>query len=175
VTESPWANPPSRSTLQSIRPTNWGFYLLVNIGLSIAAGIVVAGLAAAAHINLPGAGVNIAVLFLSIMIAGSRWLKAGGLRWTRSDRKRLALAYSAVNVGLSLLALVATFGLMQAGMGGDLGIPQEAMSLGAGPLAAIVAAAMLIAVGFGYVLTRVVLGVVVNSQAQATDENGNLL
>jgi hypothetical protein len=174
VTESPWAAKAPPSPVAASPSANWGFYLLVNVGLSLAVGIV-AALASAAGIELPGPAMNLFVLFLSVMIAGGRWLKANGLSWTRRDRGRLALAYTAVNLVLTVVAGAATFYLIKAGLGADLGLPSDATTLSANALGIILVAAVLIAVAISYALTRLVLGVIVNSQAKATGPDGKLL
>lgn len=172
VADSPWAAPPSRHIPA---PPNWGFYLLVNLGLSVLTGFLVYELQALANIGVPGAVVNIGVLFATVMIAGSRWLKVNGGSWTRQDRARLSLAYAVVNLVVSVIVIALMVAMAKAGYAAEMGLPAEALSLGLGPLVGIMGIALLIVISLAYVFTRLVLGIFVNSQARATGPDGKLL
>ena len=113
----------------------------------------------------------------SIMLAGSRWLKANGGGWTLEDRKRLANAYTLVNLAISAIAMAIMLAVANAdpALGAQLGLPPQLFSIGPAGTAFVLGFGLLVAVGIAYGVARVVLGVLVNSQARATGPDGKLL
>lgn len=175
MTESPWARPAS-SPAPVARPANWGFFLLVNIGLAVAMGLLEAALAAIANITLPGIVGNIAVLVGSVSLAGGQWLKKSGGVWTRQDRHRLAFAYTMVNAIASLIVFGLVGAMFAAGLGdqlaAELGITPEMMSLGVVTIVVIMAVVAPLALWGGYGIMRLTLWNVVNRNARPASRPG---
>ena len=173
MSDSPWATPAARP---APRPSNWGFFLLVNIGLAIVIGIIEAVLEMSAHVSLPTIVGNLIVLVGSTWLAGDRWLKASGSVWTRQDRARLAFAYTMVNAVTSLI-VVGLIGLVfAAGLGEqiapELGLTPDMLSLGLIFLVVIVAVVAPLALWGGYGIMRLTLWRLVNKNARAGSQPG---
>jgi len=132
VTQSPWTT--SAHAEVSRRAPNWGLYLLLNIGFAFVVGIADTGLNAATGVSLPGFVVNLVVLVASTWLAGVQWLKASNGVWDREDRKRLAFAYTMVNLVLTLIVFAAIALLATSGVGGELlgelGLTPEVLAAG---------------------------------------------
>lgn len=132
MTQSPWST--SAHAEVSRRSPNWGLYLMLNIGLAVAMGLVDIGVNAATGLSLPSFLVNLIVLVGSTWLAGAQWLKAAGGVWDREDRKRLAFAYTMVNLGLTVLVFALIGLVVASGVGSEaltgLGLTPEVLSGG---------------------------------------------
>jgi hypothetical protein len=169
VSDSPWANPSSRALPA---PPNWGFYLLVNLGLAIAAGIVVEIIDTVVHFRIPDIVLNLVVLVATVMMAGGRWLKTNGGAWTREDRHRLAFSYTMVDLVLTVIVGAIVVAIIAAGYGSAFGFTPDMVQQLQGPvlIGMGIACAIVIplALWAGYGIKRLILGQFVNSQARAT-------
>ena len=175
MTEGPWSSvkrepPPELPS----RPANWGFYLAITLGLNLVAGLLMAALMAMAGGQLPPGVdmvVNLILLVAIVSIAGNRWLKGAGGRWSHKDRHRLAFAYTAVNGVMSLIALGIVIAVLSSGMGSELaaqlGLPQEMLAPGMFALVAVFVVIFLaLALLIQYGITRLVLFHIVNKNAR---------
>lgn len=132
MSQSPWSA--SSHAEVSRRAPNWGIYLVVNIGLAVVIGIADAALNAATGVSLPSILVNLVVLVGSTWLAAKQWLKGSDGVWDREDRKRLAFAYTMVNLVVSLVVFGLIALLVMSGVGGDvlgeLGLTPDVLAAG---------------------------------------------
>ena len=172
MTEGPWSQrpvppPPPAST----RPANWGFFLLVSLGIGIAAGLLSVLFQQLVGFAIPDIVVNLAVLFATVSWAGNRWLKANGRVWSQADRKKLGLAYTAVNAVISFIVIGLMVVLVMNGFGAELGLPAEVLTPEMMPIMAVVLAIVVpLALLINYGLTRWILFQFVNKNARSGDD-----
>ena len=172
MSDSPWArsNSPSADARPS-RPVNWAFFLLINLGIGLPAGIANQLLQNATGFAVPDVVVNLAVLYVTVTLAGNRWLKGNGQAWTRQDRHRLALAYMVVNAVITCVVLGLFAVLVMNGYGAELGLPPEVTEPGFLPVFGVVLAILLpLVLWANYGLNRLVLFHVVNKNARPADD-----
>jgi len=143
------------------RPANWGFFLLVSIGIGILVAIIEWALTTYAGINLPGIVTNLATAVIVTWIAGAAWLRGNGGSWTQEDRARLALAYTMVNLVCALLLFGGAFALMSSPMGQEIfaamGLTPEMLAAGGVMIGVVLVVAIPIGLAIGYGIQRLVL------------------
>lgn len=171
MSDSPWRSPTSPGAEVARKPPNWGFYLLVNIGLAIVIGLADFALSQMAGFSLPSLVINIIVLVGSTWFAGAKWLEGAGNVWTVEDRKRLAFAYTMVN----LVVTVVVFGLMGAlvAVGGEtymaeMGLTPEMLSIGLMAVGVIMAIVTPLVLWAFYGIMRLVLAHIVGKGARSS-------
>jgi len=170
MTESPWARPAPPPAAEA-KPANWGFYLLISVGLGIVLAIVDEILAAFAGFRLPGLPVNLAVAWAAAYLAGARYLKRAG-RWDRSDRRRVALAYMFANTALALLVIALGAAFVLSGYGQELlegaGLP-DLRTIPVEVLVVVAVIALPLGMLINYGLSRVALGMVDKNRPKTDD------
>jgi len=150
-------------------PANWGFYLLINIVVGIAVGVLEWALQTYANFGLPSFLVNIATLVLVTWIAGRAWLsKAGGV-WDRQDRHRLAFAYVMVNLVMSVIFLAIIFALMSTPFAQEamasMGLTPEMLAVGGAMMAVFLIVLIPLVLWASYGIMRLVLAHMVGAGA----------
>lgn len=170
MSDSPWAataRPPVER-----KPANWGLYLVLNIGLAIVLGMLDFALNAATGVSLPSLLVNLAVLVGSTWFAGSQWLKGAGGAWDREDRKRLAFAYTMVNLALTLVVFALLGALAMSGSGNEvlteMGLTPELLAAGLVFIGIVFAIVTPLVLWAFYGIMRLVLAHMVGGGARPT-------
>lgn len=172
MSESPWRTsaPPPPPAVH--KPANWGLYLVLNIGLAIVLGLLDFALNAATGVSLPSLVMNLIVLVGSTWFAGAQWLRNSGGVWDRDDRKRLAFAYTMVNLVLTVIVIALIGAIVMSGAGDEmlteLGVTPEMLAAGVVFLAVVFAIATPLILWAFYGIMRLVLAHMVGGNARPT-------
>lgn len=143
---------------------NLGFFTVAYFGGLLLAALVTYAVAAFAGIELPSAGVGIAVFGAATLMAGNRYAKSVDWEWTRADRHTLAWQYS---LAACLLQLVFAGLLIALAGPAVFGLEPDALTDPALLVIMLVAVAIY---GLGYyVFARILFGSMVKQQARLKD------